>query len=166
MLSLVIDPETGVTEADARRLAGQLGLAGAAADQAVAVMRALDKAFGEFDASLIELNPLAVTAEGALLALDVKMVLDDTAQFRHADLAALRAEEELDQAELEAQRYNLNYVHLDGQIGGTSNGAGRALSTVDLLRELGGTPGDFLAVRPAATGYPNNHRCNTRKSGG
>src|SRR3546814_10917837 len=85
MLSLVIDPETGVTEADARRLAGQLGLAGAAADQAVAVMRALDKAFGEFDDSLLEINPLAVTAEGELLALDVKMVLDDNAPFRHAD---------------------------------------------------------------------------------
>lgn len=151
MLSLVIDPETGVAEADARRLAGQLGLAGTAAEQAVAVMRALDKAFGEFDASLIEINPLAITAEGALLALDVKMVLDDNAQFRHADLAALRDEEELDQAELEAQRYNLNYVHLDGNIGVMVNGAGLALATVDLLKEQGGEPADFMDVRPEAT---------------
>src|SRR3546814_3683495 len=80
-------------------------------------MRGLDAAFTACDASLIEINPLAVTAAGDLLALDVKMVLDDNAQFRHADLAALRDEDEIDPAELEAQRYNLNYVHLDGNIG-------------------------------------------------
>src|SRR3546814_11753333 len=98
-------------------------------------MRALDKAFGEFDASLIEINPLAVTAEGALLALDVKMVLDDNAQFRHADLAALRDEEELDPAELEAQRYHLHYIHLDGTSGVTVTGAGPAMVHVALLKE-------------------------------
>jgi len=151
MLSLVIDPETGVTEAEAGRLAGELGLAGAAAEQAVGVMRALDKAFTTFDASLIEINPLAVTAAGDLLALDVKMVLDDNAQFRHADLAALRDEDEIDPAELEAQRYNLNYVHLEGNIGVMVNGAGLALATVDLLKEQGGEPADFMDVRPEAT---------------
>jgi succinyl-CoA synthetase beta subunit len=151
MLSLVIDPETGVTEAEALRLAGELGLAGAAAEQAVGVMRALDKAFTAFDASLIEINPLAVTAAGDLLALDVKMVLDDNAQFRHADLAALRDEDEIDPAELEAQRYNLNYVHLEGNIGVMVNGAGLALATVDLLKEQGGEPADFMDVRPEAT---------------
>src|SRR3546814_20067932 len=94
-------------------------------------MRALDKAFGEFDASLIEINPLAVTAEGALLALDVKMMLDDNAQFRHADLAALRDAEESDQAELEAQRYKIGqatcrergckYVWISGVAGSLKN---------------------------------------------
>src|SRR3546814_3950890 len=98
-------------------------------------MRGLDAAFTACDASLIEINPLAVTAAGDLLALDVKMVLDDNAQFRHADLAALRDEDEIDPAELEAQRYNLNYVHLDGNIGVMVNGAGLALATVDLLKE-------------------------------
>src|SRR3546814_9286997 len=101
MLALVIDSTTGGTEAEARRLAGELGLTGAAADQAIAVMRGLDAAFTACDASLIEINPLAVTAAGDLLALDVKMVLDDNAQFRHADLAALRDEDEIDPAELE-----------------------------------------------------------------
>ena len=151
MLSLVIDPETGVTESEARRLADELGLAGAAAEQAVGVMRALDKAFTAFDASLIEINPLVVTAAGDLLALDVKMVLDDNAQFRHAELAALRDEDEIDPAELEAQRYNLNYVHLEGNIGVMVNGAGLALATVDLLKEQGGEPADFMDVRPEAT---------------
>src|SRR3546814_14612303 len=79
------------------------------------------------------------------------MVLDDSAQFRHADLAALRGEDELDPAELEAQRYNLNYVHLDGNIGVMVNGAGLALATVDLLKEQGGEPADFMDVRPEAT---------------
>src|SRR3546814_2605104 len=79
------------------------------------------------------------------------MVLDDNAQFRHADLAALRDEDEIDPAELEAQRYNLNYVHLDGNIGVMVNGAGLALATVDLLKEQGGEPADFMDVRPEAT---------------
>ncbi|MPZ10953.1 MAG: ADP-forming succinate--CoA ligase subunit beta [Kiloniellaceae bacterium] len=151
MLSLAIDPVAGVVEAEARRLGEQLGLAGGAADQAVALMRALYEAFIAFDASLIEINPLAVTAAGELLALDVKMVLDDNAQFRHADLAGLRDEEEFDPAELEAQRYNLNYVHLEGNIGVMVNGAGLALATVDLLKEQGGEPADFMDVRPEAT---------------
>ena len=151
MLSLVIDPNSGVAETDARRMAAGLGLDGAAAEPAVAIMRALDKAFTAFDASLIEINPLAVTAAGELLALDVKMVLDDNAEFRHPDLAALRDEEEVDPTELEAQRYNLNYVHLDGNIGVMVNGAGLALATVDLLKEQGGAPADFMDVRPEAT---------------
>src|SRR3546814_9942161 len=109
MLSLVIDSTTGVTEAEARRLAGELGLTGAAADQAIAVMRGLDAAFTACDASPIEIKPLAVTAAGDLLAPDVKMVLDDNAQFRHADLAALRDADEIAPSELEPHRYNLNY---------------------------------------------------------
>src|SRR5690606_35143929 len=151
MLRVAIDPQSGLAESDARKLAEQLGLAGKAADQAVTVMQALDKAFTAFDASLIEINPLVATAEGDLLALDVKMVLDDNAQFRHPDLAALRDEDELDPAELEAQRYNLNYVHLEGNIGVMVNGAGLALATVDLLKEQGGEPADFMDVRPEAT---------------
>ncbi|GAB4352564.1 MAG: ADP-forming succinate--CoA ligase subunit beta [Kiloniellaceae bacterium] len=151
MVSLVIDPETGIGEEAARGLAGQLGLAGTAADQAVALMRALDKAFTDCDASLIEINPLVVTAAGELLALDVKMVLDDNALFRHAELADLRDEEEIDPAELEAKLYNLNYVRLDGNIGVMVNGAGLALATVDLLKEQGGEPADFMDVRPEAT---------------
>lgn len=151
MLTLDIDPGAGLDAAAARQLAEGLGLASAVADRAVAVMAALDKAFTAYDASLIEINPLAVAESGELLALDVKMVLDDNAQFRHPDLAELRDEEEVDPAELEAQRYNLNYVHLEGNIGVMVNGAGLALATVDLLKEQGGEPADFMDVRPEAT---------------
>ncbi len=151
MLSLVVDPVDGVQDAAASALAGQLGLDGDAAEQAIALMKSLNKAFHDFDASLIEINPLVVTAEGKLLALDVKMVLDDNAQFRHHDLANLRDEEEVDPAELEARDYNLNYVRLDGNIGVMVNGAGLALATVDLLKENGGEPADFMDIRPEAT---------------
>ncbi|MEO3430413.1 ADP-forming succinate--CoA ligase subunit beta [Pelagibius sp. CAU 1746] len=151
MLTLEVDPLGGLQDAAASALAGKLGLEGAAADQAVGLMKALNAAFQDFDASLIEINPLAVTAAGELLALDVKMVLDDNAQFRHADLANLRDEEEVDPAELEARDYNLNYVRLEGNIGVMVNGAGLALATVDLLTEQGGEPADFMDVRPEAT---------------
>ncbi len=151
MLSLDVDPDKGVEDAAAGRLAAELGLEGAVADQAVALMKAIYAAFVEFDASLIEINPLAVTTGGKLLALDVKMVLDDNAQFRHADLADLRDQEELDPTELEARDYNLNYVRLDGNIGVMVNGAGLALATVDLLKEQGGEPADFMDIRPEAT---------------
>ncbi len=151
MLSLDVDPDKGVEDAAAVRLAAELGLEGAVADQAVALMKAIYAAFVEFDASLIEINPLAVTTGGELLALDVKMVLDDNAQFRHADLADLRDQEELDPTELEARDYNLNYVRLDGNIGVMVNGAGLALATVDLLKEQGGEPADFMDIRPEAT---------------
>ncbi len=151
MLSLVIDPDQGIQGPEALDLAGKLGLQGATAEDAVALMKALNKAFHEFDASLIEINPLAVTAEGRLVALDVKMVLDDNAQFRHADLAELRDEDEVDPAELEARHYNLNYVHLNGNIGVMVNGAGLALATVDLLKDQGGEPADFMDMRPEAT---------------
>ena len=156
MLTLDIDPDVGLGEADARAMAQKLDLDGSAADQAVALMRALDKAFAECDASLIEINPLVLTpttaeGDGELLALDVKMVLDDNALFRHDELADLRDEEEVDPAELEAKLYNLNYVRLGGNIGVMVNGAGLALATVDLLKEQGGDPADFMDVRPEAT---------------
>jgi len=151
MLSLVVDPLNGVAEAEASDLAGKLGLEGAAAQQAVTLMQGLTKAFTDFDASLIEINPLVVTNDGQLLALDVKMVLDDNAQFRHPELANLRDEEEVDPAELEARDYNLNYVRLEGNIGVMVNGAGLALATVDLLKENGGEPADFMDIRPEAT---------------
>ncbi|NIA69233.1 ADP-forming succinate--CoA ligase subunit beta [Pelagibius litoralis] len=151
MLRLVADPEAGLDEAAAGDLAARLGLDGAARGQAVDIMKAIVKAFGDLDASLIEINPLALTNDGQLTALDVKMVLDDNALFRHQDLAVLRDEEELDPTELEAQRFALNYVHLDGNIGVMVNGAGLALATVDLLKQQGGEPADFMDIRPEAT---------------
>ena len=151
LLRLPVDLEAGLDEQAAAGLAGKLGLEGALADQAVAVMQAICKAFGELDASLIEINPLAVTNDGALTALDVKMVLDDNALYRHQDLAALRDVDELNPTELEAERFALNFVQLDGDIGVMVNGAGLALATVDLLKQRGGEPADFMDIRPEAS---------------
>lgn len=151
MLRLVVESDQGLDGAAATDLATKLGLVGDTRDQAVEIMKAMHKAFGDLDASLIEINPLVVTNEGGLSALDVKMVIDDNALFRHQDLAALRDEDELDPAELEAQRFALNYVQLDGSIGVMVNGAGLALATVDLLKQGGGEPADFMDIRPEAT---------------
>lgn len=151
MLQLTVDPVAGLGEVTAAEFASRLGLDGAARAQAVEIMKAVCKAFHDLDASLIEINPLALTNDGSLTALDVKMILDDNALFRHQDLAVLRDEEDLDPTELEAQRFALNYVHLDGNIGVMVNGAGLALATVDLLKQRGGEPADFMDIRPEAT---------------
>ena len=124
---------------------------GAVQSRRLTIMQGLYQAFLDKDASLIEINPLAVTKGGALQALDVKMVLDDNALFRHGDLEQLRDEDEVDPTELEAKRYELNYVKLDGDIGVMVNGAGLALATIDMLQDLGGRPADFMDVRAEAT---------------
>lgn len=111
----------------------------------------LRRAFVEMDASLIEINPLAVMRDGSFQALDVKMVLEDNALFRHPDLAALRDEDEVDQREVEAQRHQLNYVSMDGNIGLVANGAGLGLATVDMVSAAGGLPGNFMDIRTTAT---------------
>ena len=148
---LTVDGDLGFDPQAAAGMAADLGLEGRAASQAVEIMAALYKAFLELDASLIEINPLALTHEGGLTALDVKMVIDDNALFRHKDLAALRDVEELDPSELEAQRFALNYVRLDGNIGVMVNGAGLALATLDLMKQQGGAPADFMDIRPEAS---------------
>ena len=150
LLRLVIDPDEGLVPAAALDLAERLELDGGQAEQAVAIMSAFYQAFHDLDASLIEFNPLVVSNAGELLPLDAKMVLDDNALFRHPDLEALRDEEELDPTELQARGFELNYVKLAGDIGVMVNGAGLALSTIDLLAAAGGSPADFMDVRPEA----------------
>ena len=151
ILRMTIDPAVGLTPEQAAAMAEDLGLEGSTATQAARLMQGLARAFVETDASLIEINPLAVTREGTLLALDVKMSLDDNALFRHPEHEALRDEEEVDPSELEAQRYEVNFVKLDGNIGCVVNGAGLALATIDLLEAKGGRPADFMDIRPTAT---------------
>jgi succinyl-CoA synthetase beta subunit len=148
---LVIDPAAGLAAAAAEDFAGRLGLTGGLVKTAAGIMKALYQAFIDKDASLIEINPLVVTLDGALRALDIKMILDDNALFRHPELEALRDQEEVDPTELEAQRFELNYVKLDGDIGCMVNGAGLALATIDLLKQRGGEPADFMDMRPTAT---------------
>ena len=151
ILRASIDPAKGLEGAQAARLAAGLGLDGALEAAAVDLLTGFYAAFTDTDASLIEINPLAVTRDGALRALGVKMSLDDNALFRHPELEALRDEDEVDPSELEAKRFELNYVRLDGNIGVMVNGAGLALATVDILKQHGGEPADFMDVRPVAT---------------
>jgi succinyl-CoA synthetase beta subunit len=151
ILRVTIDPAKGLEGAQAARLAADLGFDGTLETAAVDLLTGLYEAFTDADASLIEINPLAVTRDGALRVLDVKMSVDDNALFRHPELEALRDEDEVDPSELEAKRFELNYVRLDGNIGVMVNGAGLALATVDILKQHGGEPADFMDVRPVAT---------------
>ena len=148
---LVVDPAAGPDDAGLRAAVAGLGLDGATAEAAVALMRGLYKAFHELDASLIEINPLALTETGELRAVDVKLNLDDNALFRHPELEALRDPDDLDPTEMEAARYEINYVKLDGDIGCMVNGAGLALATLDAIGRAGGAAADFMDVRPVAT---------------
>jgi len=133
-----------------RQFAATLSLTDGLSDQAVALFGALARAFVELDASLIEVNPLCVTGDGRLVALDVKMTVDDNALFRHPELQVLRDEDEIDALELEAQRHDLNFVRMDGDIGVVVNGAGLALATHDILIDAGGRPANFMDIRTTA----------------
>jgi succinyl-CoA synthetase beta subunit len=148
---LVLAPHAAQRPDELRAYAARLGLSGPLEARAIELLAGLIDALYQLDASLIEINPLAVMPDGTLLALDVKMVVDDNALFRHPELEPLRDEDELDPVELQAQRHEINYVKLDGNIGVVVNGAGLALATLDLLRDAGGQPANFMDIRTMAT---------------
>jgi succinyl-CoA synthetase beta subunit len=135
----------------ARKLAFGLGLKGKQIGSAVKLIMALYKAFNETDASMVEINPLVVTAGDEVMALDAKVNFDDNALYRHKDIEELRDEDEEDPAELEAAKHDLNYIKLDGSIGCMVNGAGLAMSTMDIIKLHGGDPANFLDVGGGAT---------------
>ena len=141
-----IDTPHGLFGFQARRLADEIGLSGALARQAAEVMVASQRLFVEIDASLLEINPLIVTKSGDVLILDAKISLDDNALYRQKDLAALRDVSEEDVLEVEASKYDLNYIRLDGNIGCMVNGAGLAMATMDIIKLAGGNPANFLDV--------------------
>jgi succinyl-CoA synthetase beta subunit len=141
-----IDPATGLLPFQARNLAFSLGLEGPAVGKAVKLMEQVAETFMDTDASLVEINPLVVTASGELIALDAKMNLDDSALFRHAIAKELRDFDEEDPLETEASKYSLNYIRLDGNIGCMVNGAGLAMATMDVIKLAGGEPANFLDV--------------------
>jgi succinyl-CoA synthetase beta subunit len=141
-----VHPEVGLGAYQTRKLAFALGLEGAQIGQAGKLMTALYAAFIGTDASLIEINPLIVTADGNLLALDAKMNFDDNALFRHADVKDLRDVSEEDPLEVEASKFSLNYIKLEGSIGCMVNGAGLAMATMDIIKLAGGEPANFLDV--------------------
>ena len=146
ILSLAIDPVTGLQAFHCNRVAFALGLEGAQVKSAAKFLNAMYKAFVELDASMVEINPMVVTGAGDVIALDAKMNFDDNALYRHADIAAMRDETEENALELEAQKYALNYVALDGTIGCMVNGAGLAMATMDIIKLYGEEPANFLDV--------------------
>ena len=141
-----IDSKIGLQAFQARRIAFGLGLSGDQIKNAVRFIMALYKAFTQSDASLAEINPLVVTGDGRVLALDAKMNFDDSALYRHPDILEMRDLHEEDPLEIEASKYKLNYIKLDGNVGCMVNGAGLAMATMDIIKLAGGMPANFLDV--------------------
>ena len=141
-----VDPLLGMAPFQARRIAFALGLKDKQVGQFATLLGALYRAFVETDASLIEINPLVVTADGRVICLDAKISFDDNGLFRHPEIRALRDANEEDPAETEAAKYDLSYVHLDGNIGCMVNGAGLAMATMDIVKYYGAEPANFLDV--------------------
>ncbi|MGR3270845.1 ADP-forming succinate--CoA ligase subunit beta [Thalassococcus profundi] len=151
ILSFSIDPATGYQAFHGRRIGFALGLTGKAMKQCVGLMGTLYKMFVEKDMEMLEINPLIVTDEGDLKCLDAKMGFDGNAIYRHADIGELRDTSEEDTKELEASKYDLNYIALDGEIGCMVNGAGLAMATMDIIKLYGAEPANFLDVGGGAT---------------
>ena len=141
-----INPENGFTEKQGEKLAVKLGLANGQISSAVDIFTSLWNVFSELNCSLLEINPLVVTSQEQVIALDAKMNLDSNGLFRHRELLELRDKSEEDPAELLASQYNLNYINLDGNVGCMVNGAGLAMATMDIIKLTGGEPANFLDV--------------------
>jgi len=151
ILKETIDPGAGLASYQARKLAFGIGIPAASANGAVAAMMALSKAYLAMDASLAEINPFILTTDGKVYALDAKINFDDNALFRHKQLVDLRDLNEEDPLEVEASRFGLNYIKLDGTVGCMVNGAGLAMATMDIIKYAGGSPANFLDVGGGAS---------------
>jgi succinyl-CoA synthetase beta subunit len=148
---VTIDPATGLIDRDAEDIARRIGVPQRAIPQARDSLKGLYRAFDETDASLAEINPLIVTGDEHVLALDAKMNFDDNALFRHPEIVAMRDLDEEDPAEIEASKFDLSYISLDGDIGCLVNGAGLAMATMDIIKLYGGSPANFLDVGGGAS---------------
>jgi succinyl-CoA synthetase beta subunit len=148
---VVIDPARGLADKDAEDVARRIGVPEKGLAQARDLLKAVYKTFDETDASLVEVNPLIVTGDERVMALDGKMNFDDNALFRHPEIVALRDLDEEDPAEIEASKFDLNYIQLDGNIGCLVNGAGLAMATMDIIKLYGGSPANFLDVGGGAS---------------
>ncbi len=151
IIKVAIDPATGIQGFHTRKIAFGLGLEGKQVGEAGRFIAGLYKAFTDLDMSLAEINPLVVTGDGRVMALDAKVNFDENALFRHKDIEELRDEDEEDPAELEAARHGLNYIRLTGNIGCMVNGAGLAMATMDIIKLYGAAPANFLDVGGGAT---------------
>jgi succinyl-CoA synthetase beta subunit len=157
ILKEYIDPGMGLEAFQARKLAFKLGLNAKQINSAAQFMQGLYKAFEESDSSLLEINPFVSCSDGRLFALDAKMTFDDNSLFRHADIRELRDVTEEDPLEVEASKYNLNYIKLDGNVGCMVNGAGLAMATMDIIKYAGGMPANFLDVGGGANAEQVTH---------
>ncbi len=146
-----VDPKTGLTEVEAEGLANKIGIPDELVGEAGKLMRALYQAYWDKDASLAEINPLIVTEDGRVMALDAKLNFDESAMYRHPELEELRDLDEEDVDEIEASKFGLNYISLDGTIGCLVNGAGLAMATMDIIKLYGASPANFLDVGGGAT---------------
>lgn len=147
----VVDPAVGLTTFQARRLAYAINIPGELVNKAIKFMLALYRAFEEKDCSIAEINPLVVTGDGSVMALDAKLNFDSNALFRHKDIVELRDLDEEDAKEIQASKFDLSYIALDGNIGCMVNGAGLAMATMDIIKYYGGEPANFLDVGGGAT---------------
>ncbi|HZW12830.1 MAG TPA: ADP-forming succinate--CoA ligase subunit beta [Noviherbaspirillum sp.] len=148
---IIIDPATGLTDADADSIASKIGVPAGSIADARKQLQGLYKAYWETDASLAEINPLILTGDGKVIALDAKFNFDANALFRHPEIVAMRDLDEEDPAEVEASKFDLAYISLDGNIGCLVNGAGLAMATMDTIKLFGGEPANFLDVGGGAT---------------
>jgi len=146
IIKVLINPLTGIEPAQGEGIASGLGLAGPLSEKFITLIGDLYSLFIKTDCSLLEINPLVITAQDDLIALDAKMVIDDNALFRQKEILALRDIDEEDPLEVEASKFNLNYINLDGNIGNMVNGAGLAMATMDLIKSAGAEPANFLDV--------------------
>jgi len=151
ILKEAFDPAAGLAAFQARKLAFGIGIPPASVHAAAAAMTALAQAYVATDATLAEINPFILTADGKAYALDAKITLDDNALYRHKDLIELRDLDEEDPLEVEASRFGLNYIKLDGTVGCMVNGAGLAMATMDIIQFAGGSPANFLDVGGGAS---------------
>ncbi len=151
IIRIAINPATGWQDNQSRTLAKALGMTGKVAGELAKFMTSLTRAYEELDCSLLEINPLITTKDGKVLALDAKINFDDNAMFRHPELEEMRDPNEEDAAEQEAKKWDLSYISLDGNIGCMVNGAGLAMSTMDIIKFYGGAPANFLDVGGGAT---------------
>jgi len=151
IIKVWIEPSVGLMSYQARELASGLGLEGNVYKDFIKFITTLYRAYEELDASLLEINPMVITNDERVLALDAKVTLDDNAFYRHKDYPELKDENEEDKLELEAAKHNLNYIKLDGNVGCMVNGAGLAMGTMDLIKLAGGSPANFLDVGGTAT---------------
>ncbi|HEV8503180.1 MAG TPA: ADP-forming succinate--CoA ligase subunit beta [Casimicrobiaceae bacterium] len=148
---VTIDPRAGLTDAQADGVAREIGVPDASVPQARTILQGLYRAFDETDASLAEINPLVITGDGKVIALDAKLNFDDNALFRHPDIVEMRDLDEEDPNEIAASKFDLSYISLDGDIGCLVNGAGLAMATMDVIKLYGGEPANFLDVGGGAT---------------